>query len=369
MKESDRVLSLDVLRGATVAFMIMVNNPGSWSTIYAPLKHAAWHGCTPTDLVFPFFLFIVGVSIGFSMYSARSKKERHPQLIKKIISRSLKLIGIGLFLAAFPYFELTTLRFPGVLQRIGIVFFFCAILFLKVDWQGLCAIIITVLLGYWGMMTLIPIPEIGAPNLDDPSMTLSAWLDRLVLGNHLWSGTKTWDPEGILSTIPAIGTGLLGVLAGIWFKQPIVGQKKVAGSLIFGIIICALGWGWGYLFPINKGLWSSSFVLYTAGWASIGLSLSYWLLDVQKRGRNLVLPFKVFGLNPMAVYFLSGIVARLVVIKGAIGDQSLKSWAYENIYLSTLSPLNASLAYAVTFISLMYLVAWWLYKKNIVIKV
>ncbi|MEH0156008.1 DUF5009 domain-containing protein [Limibacter armeniacum] len=366
--KADRVMSLDVFRGLTVAGMILVNNPGDWGHVYAPLLHAKWHGCTPTDLVFPFFLFIVGVSISFSMWGVKDKPEKHGAVLKKVIIRSLKLIGIGLFLSGFPYFNLETLRLPGVLQRIGIVFFFAGFIFLKTSWKAQLQGLVVILLTYWAVMTLIPVPGVGTPNLDDPNMTIAGWFDNFLLEGHMWSQSKTWDPEGLLSTLPAIGTGLIGVLTGTWIRTEKDEKEKVAWMFVAGVILVVLGSWWDYFFPINKSLWTSSYVLYAGGMGVIGLAFSYWLIDVKKIGRKVTFPFLVFGINPMFAFVLSGLLVKiLIAIK--IGDTSLRSLEYDILYKSWLDGTAASFAHAVGFVLLMYLPTWWLYKKNIILKV
>lgn len=214
-----RLLSLDVFRGLTVAAMILVNNPGSWSHIYAPLRHAEWHGCTPTDLIFPFFLFIVGVSISFALDSKKNQV-KHSKLILTAFKRAVILFGLGLFLSLYPTVftdpveAFKTVRIPGVLQRIAIVFFISAIIFIKTTPKTQLRIMISLLIGYWLIMVSIPVPGVGYANLEKET-NLGAWLDRTLLTEaHLWRSARTWDPEGLLSTLPAIATGLFGVLVG-----------------------------------------------------------------------------------------------------------------------------------------------------------
>ncbi|GAA4847136.1 acyltransferase family protein [Algivirga pacifica] len=382
MKTTNRVLSLDVFRGLTVAGMIMVNNPGSWSHIYAPLKHASWHGCTPTDLVFPFFLFIVGVSVSFSMSGVKDRKEQHPIVLRKVIWRSFKLVAIGLLLglSSFVFKALFTLlqgdlptleglasfRVPGVLQRIGIVFFIVAFLFLKTSWRAQLNALLVILVTYWAVMTLIPVPGVDQIDLSDPNKNLAGWLDHLLLKGHMWK--ETWDPEGVLSTLPSIGTGLLGALTGTWIKKEKDEKEKVAWMFVAGALLVALGNWWDYFFPINKSLWTSSYVVYAGGMALISLATTYWLIDVKKLGLKWIKPFQAFGLNPMAAYVLSGLVVRLMLtIK--VDGVAFKTFIYQNIYASWLAPTEASFAYSISYIVLMYLPVWYLYKKNIVIKV
>ena len=373
-----RLLSLDVFRGLTVAAMILVNNPGSWTHIYAPLKHAEWHGCTPTDLIFPFFLFIVGVSISYALGSKKGYMS-HSKLIMTALKRALILFGLGLFLNLFPKVftepmeAFQTVRIPGVLQRIAVVFFITALIFIKTNPKTQLRLLIGILIAYWAMMTLIPVPGVGYANLEKET-NLGAWLDRTILTEaHLWRSAKTWDPEGILSTLPAIGTGLFGVLVGSWLKRKDREESvKISWMFSIGILAVILGLIWDLCFPINKALWTSSFVLYAGGLATIGLALCYWLIDVQgyKKGTK---PFVVYGVNAITVFFLSGLIPRiLTMIKVNMPDGTTvnsREWMYETFFSPYFSPINASLAGAVTFILIWLGILWWMYSKKIIIKV
>lgn len=376
-----RLLSLDFFRGLTVATMILVNNPGSWGHIYAPLEHAEWNGCTPTDLVFPFFLFIVGVSIAYAMGSKKSDPTSHNKTILKALKRGLILFGLGIFLSVFPrkfsdfdFIEaIKHVRIPGVLQRIGVVFFISSILFLKLSEKNIIRTIILILITYWALMMFVPVPEVGYANLEKET-NLGAWLDRTVLTEaHLWKSSKTWDPEGILSTLPAIATGLFGILVGVYLKRKDVDPaKKIAWLFSVGTVSVLAGLLWDLEFPINKALWTSSYVLYTGGLATIVLALSYWIIDVNNYSR-FTKPFVVYGVNAITVFFVSGLMPRLlnmIKIKQANGDETgALSWFYETFFPPYFSPINASLAYAITFILFFYVILWIMYKKNIIIKV
>jgi len=378
-KVSQRLLSLDFFRGITVAAMILVNNPGDWGNIYAPLRHAAWHGCTPTDLVFPFFLFIVGVSIAYAMGSKKTDPSTHNKLILKALKRALILFGLGLFLSLYPKVfteplaAFSTVRIPGVLQRIGVVFFICAILFLKNSEKSLFKILIGILALYWVLMTFIPVPGVGYANLEKET-NLGAWIDRGILTEaHLWKASKTWDPEGILSTLPAIATGLFGILVGLYLRRKDVDPAtKIAWLFTAGTAACGLGLLWDLQFPINKQLWTSSFVLYTGGLATIILALSYWIIDVQQYTR-FTKPFVVYGVNAITVFFLSGLLPRtlnMIKVAGKDGEEiGFQSWLYSTYFAANFSPVNASLIWAITFILFWLLILWAMYKKNIIIKV
>lgn len=379
--KSQRLLSLDFFRGLTVAAMILVNNPGSWGHIYAPLEHAEWNGCTPTDLVFPFFLFIVGVSIAYAMGSKKLDPTSHNKTILKALKRALTLFGLGLFLAFFPrnfstfnFVEsLQTIRIPGVLQRIGVVFFISSVIFLKSSEKTIFRTIVIILFTYWALMTFVPVPGVGYANLEKET-NLGAWLDRTILTEaHLWKSAKTWDPEGILSTLPAIASGLIGVLVGVYLKRKDVDAAvKISWLFAVGVLITLAGLLWDLQFPINKSLWTSSYVLYTGGLATIVLALCYWIIDVNKYNR-FTKPFVIYGVNAITVFFVSGLMPRLVnmiKIKQPNGEEmgALSSF-YQSFFVPYFSPINASLAYAIVFIMFFYVILWVMYKKNIIIKV
>jgi len=378
--KSNRLLSLDFFRGLTVAAMILVNNPGSWAHIYPPLEHAEWNGCTPTDLVFPFFLFIVGVSIAYAMGSKRDDDDTHDRTIGKAFKRAVVLFLLGFILAIFPrnfstfdFFEaLKTVRIPGVLQRIAVVFLISTILFLKLNDKGLFRAIVIFLFGYWALMNFVTVPGIGPANLEKET-NLGAWLDRTILTEaHLWKQSKTWDPEGILSTIPAVGTCLFGVLVGVYLKSKTVeAATKIAWLFSVGTLAVIGGLLWDLQFPINKALWTSSYVLYTGGLATIILALSYWLIDVNRYTR-FTKPFVVYGVNAITVFFLSGLMPRLLnMIKVDFNGEKVGalSYVYKAWFAPYFLPINASLAYAVAFVLFWYIILWVMYKRNIIIKV
>ncbi|MGA9574071.1 MAG: heparan-alpha-glucosaminide N-acetyltransferase domain-containing protein, partial [Lysobacterales bacterium] len=255
MTDGNRLLSLDFFRGLTIAAMILVNNPGSWTYVYPPLLHAEWNGWTPTDLIFPFFLYIVGVSI--TMALAAKKADHLPVriLYAKIVRRTLILFALGLFLNGFPFFDVGSLRIPGVLQRIAVCYFFAAILFLNGNVKTQAFWTVALMLIYWAAMQWIPVPGVGAGSYAEGA-NFSAWIDNLVLEGHMWSQTKTWDPEGIFSTLPAISTTLLGVLTGQLLRQDFADNKKVWWMLGGGVLAIAIGSGWHHWLPINKSLWT-----------------------------------------------------------------------------------------------------------------
>jgi len=370
-EKSKRLLSLDVFRGMTIAGMILVNNPGTWSDIYPPLRHAEWHGCTFTDLIFPFFLFIVGVAINLSLSKRKERGDNQIKLMMQILRRGATLILLGLIMAGFPHYDLSEIRIPGVLQRIGVVYIIASLIFLKTAVKTQAIIAGFLLIGYWAAMALIPVPGVGYANFEI-GKNLASWLDSIVLKGHMWKATNTWDPEGFLSTIPAIATSLLGVITGKWLSA---GKDKTLTTvwlLIAGLILATLGYLWSAVFPLNKNIWTSSYVLYTGGLALCFLGFSYWFIDVLGY-KKWAKPFEVYGMNAITVFFLSGMVGRimgLIKLSGADGQEiGLQRYLFENLFLSWLQPINASLAWAVTYIIIWLGLMWILYAKKIFIKV
>ena len=364
---SGRLLSLDAFRGATIAAMILVNNPGDWGHVYWPLLHVPWHGWTPTDLIFPFFLVMVGMSLTFSRRT----------LPRAAITRALKLIGLGLLMALYPYFPVLTVRWPGVLQRIGVCYLaaWAAKRWLRPRGQAVLAACL--LVGYWALMTKVTGPERHPPGLE-MATNLSAQVDRIVLVPHVWGVTKTWDPEGVLSTLPAIATTLLGLLFGEWVRGGRRPFTTTLGLLLCGLALTALGILWGekappwLLFPVNKSIWTASFVLLTGGLAAALLGLTYWVVDVAG-WRGWAAPFVTYGKNAIAVFVGSGLFAKtLLSIKWADASGvavSLWQRLYQAFYASWLPPHVASLAWAVSMVILFYLVALWMDRRGIYLKV
>ena len=362
MKE--RIISVDIFRGLTIVLMILVNTPGTWSAVYPPLLHAEWHGYTPTDLVFPFFLFIVGTSIVF----AYKNKGPSKAVYKKITVRSLKLIGLGLFLGAFtisfPFIkEFSEIRFPGVLQRIGVVFFFASILFLNLDWKKLIWVAALILVGYWLLMTMVPVQG-EASTLARAPNNLANYVDLKILGSHMWK--PDYDPEGLLSTLPALVSAILGVFTGLI----LVAKQAKKATLLFGLggSFLILGHLWDLIFPINKALWTSSFVLVTAGWANIVLAFIYYLTDVKKIKFGSI--FRYAGANAIVIYFLSSFVTKLFYLIKVDADTSIHGWLFNTIYVHEFISLHmSSLLYGLTVAAFYCLLAYVLYKKGIFIKV
>lgn len=440
-----RLLSLDTFRGIAIAGMILVNNPGSWSTVYWPLLHAEWHGATPTDWVFPFFLFAVGMAIPLSLGRWLDRGDDLSPPFRRILVRSVVLFGLGLLLAAFPnfkmveatppviryihyvllsllllglcqggmslgsgtkkkdqpkwvwgvlavgtvgllaigsfYYDFSRLRVPGVLQRIALVYGLCSVIFVcvgrrwgqRAGWWIQLAVGVFILLGYWALLTLVPVPDSGlAPSLE-AGQDITSWIDRTLIGTgHLWSQSKTWDPEGIASTLPAIVTGISGMLTMQWLQHhavsPLVAWKLIGVGA--GLIVLSLLWH--PVFPINKALWTSSYVCHTSGIALVVFGICYGLVEV--RGwKKWAKPFIVYGSNALFVFVLSGLVAKLgYTIRWTAADGatiSLQKWVYQHGFVPFFSDYNASLAYALANVLLFLGLSYALYRRKIYIRV
>ncbi len=435
----------------TIAGMVLVNNPGTWSAIYGPLKHAEWHGITPTDYVFPFFLFIVGVAIPISL-GRRMAEGIDRGVYLKIFQRAGLIFALGLLMSMIPFFvfaetglpqlvkllimlgfsaalflylaekkrlaaavggvsaltvlvlwmagtqfawyDFGTMRIPGVLQRIAVCYLIVSFIFIHTSWKQQTVIGVLLLVGYWILMTAIPVPGCEIASIDSKACNMASFFDRVILGvDHMWKAGKVFDPEGILSTIPALVTTISGVLAGTWLIRKEEGGRikekgevgsdrgdssegfafrKVTGLFFFGTLLLAIGWAWSLVFPLNKSLWTSSYVVYTTGLALLTLAVCYYLIDI-KGYKRWARPFVIFGVNALALFVFSGIMARmlnLVKVAGPAGkDISLQQWIFSAFYLSWLEPLNASLAYAVSFILFWLFLMWVLYRRQIFIKV
>ncbi|MEZ5425922.1 MAG: DUF5009 domain-containing protein [Pyrinomonadaceae bacterium] len=361
--EQKRLLSLDVFRGITIAGMILVNNPGDWGAIYSPFEHAEWNGWTPTDLIFPFFLFIVGIVIPLALGKRVESGGVTRDVYLKIFRRSAVIFLLGLLLNALPFFDFVHLRIPGVLQRIAVCYLIASLIFLRAGWKQIVFISAFLLILYWILMTVIPVPGCAVTSVSDKACNLSAYIDRQILGvNHIWSLGKVYDPEGILSTLPAIVTALAGVLAGFWLKTKRDNLEKVGGVFFFGVVLTALGWMWNFFFPINKALWTSSYVVFTAGMALCFFGFCYWLIDI-KNYQRWSKPFVIFGVNALALYVLAETASKLMDIL------SIKEWIFQTIFAPLGSPKNASLMFAVSYIFFWLFIMWLLYRKRIFIKV
>lgn len=356
-----RLASLDMFRGLAIAGMVLVNNPGSWEHVHAPLRHAEWHGFTPADLVFPAFLFIVGAAIPFTLASYGDRRAGRGELYLRILRRVLLLFALGLVLnLATPLLQWAmqgkavdwdTLRIMGVLQRIALAYLLAMILILALGWRGRIAAVLVILLGYWAALEWVPVPVFGPGDLR-PDTSLVTLIDKLILTRpHMYKGR--FDPEGLLSTLPAVATVLTGYLAGAWVKRTPVASRVTVRLAAAGIGLVLLGWAWGMAFPINKALWTSSYVVYAAGWSLLILAACYELVEV-RRLRRIGWPLQVMGVNAITLFFASGIVARLLLTLQTVEGHSYYRWLYDTLFVPWAGPLGGSLAFAVATV-----VAWW----------
>lgn len=374
----NRLLSLDAFRGFTIAAMLLVNNPGDWGHLYGPLGHAAWHGWTFTDWIFPFFVFISGISMTMSLGRRAQLGDSKHSLLMQTVRRGLTIIAIGLALNLIPSFNFDTVRIPGVLQRLGLCTILTAPLVLWFNWRQQVAWIVGLLAAYSLVMLCVPVPDaLGVVHTGSLSKgeDVGAWLDRLLMDGHLWSQARTWDPEGLLSTVPAVASQLTGVLVGHWLaskRQPI---EKAMWLMVIGLACLWAGQlldAW--LMPINKSLWTPSYVMLMAGWSCLTFGVFFWLLDAmplpmqREQMARLAHPLVVFGMNALFIFALSGLVAKMLgFIK--IDGLSLKAVLYAPIQGLDLAPVNASLMFAVGFVAAFYLVAWAMWRKRWFVKV
>jgi predicted acyltransferase len=378
--QSSRWAGLDALRGLAIAAMILVNNPGSWGHVYPPLLHARWHGCTPTDLVFPTFLFCAGVAIVPALDAARRRSIADSALVRRIVQRMLVLVALGMMLSAFPFVTfaadrelfapLLGVRFPGVLQRIGICYAVAACIYLWADRRTASWVTAACLLLYWPLLALVPAPDLGKVDLSTTGQHLAGWLDRTVFGSHKWK--PDYDPEGLLSTVPAVATTLLGVSAG---RVLACGQglpEKMLALFVRGAWMTAVGFAWGYLFPLNKPLWTSSYALFTAGLATTALAGFVWAFEYRPPPRW-SLPLQVYGRNALLVFVGSGLLGRVLGrlwTVGPVGEEvSVKAWLVRGAMQSGLPQELVSLGWALAWVGGWYLVLRWLWRRGIVWKV
>jgi predicted acyltransferase len=397
----ERLVSLDVFRGITIAGMLLVNNPGTWSAIYPPLEHAPWNGWTPTDVIFPFFLFIVGITTHISITARRERGDNDTALVKQILRRGGLIFLLGFLMSFFPFYQWGTIdgmanpsildriivrwehvRILGVLQRIGLVYIAAGLLSLRTTLKQQVVIVAALLYGYWFAMTLIPVSGtlngvpgtyIGAVLLNTPSETLAAHLDRAILGlNHIWSGSVTYDPEGPFSTIPAIGTAILGIFAGRWILQrrPLI--ERITGLFAIGSLAMVVGLMWNWVFPINKNLWTSSYVVFTAGMACATLATIMWIVDLQNIGRW-TKPWVIYGMNPIVAFVGSGVLARCIYTLWKVDYNGqptpIETVIYNDVFAPWLEPRNASLAMAMVTVLFWFAVLAVMYRRKIFLKV
>ena len=370
-----RLVSLDVARGITIAFMILVNNGGSGLYSYRQLEHSAWNGWTLTDLVFPSFLFIAGISIVFSTETRLARGASKTSLRLHTLRRAVILFCLGLVVNGFPLFPWAHLRIYGVLQRIAICFLLASLLYLWNNRAWVAATIaVTALLGYWILMRWVPIPGIGVPThnvaLLDPNQNWVAYLDRKIFPHRLYEGVR--DPEGLLSDIPAMGTILLGVLAGIWLRRPKTLGAKALGLLAGSVSGLLLGELWNVWFPINKKLWTSSYVLFAAGCTLLLLAFCFYAVEIKKWTRRWTFPWLVFGSNAITAYVISELLAgALSSIPVHAGGKTLdlQQYIYLKWFFPLVNPSFGSLLYALAYVLVCFVPVLLMYRKKIFIKI
>ena len=374
-----RLNSLDAFRGFTIAAMVLVNNPGDWSKLYSQLAHAPWHGWTFTDAIFPFFLFIGGVSMALSLGRLAAAGADKPKLLLKLAKRALLIFLIGFLLNLIPYFDFEKVRIPGVLQRIALCTLLAAPIVVYCGWRMQLAIIAFLLTVYSALMLFYPVPGIGAGVLE-PGKDFGAWIDRMVLDGHMWVQSKTWDPEGLFSTLPALCSQLFGVLAGRFLLSKIGRTEQIVWMLLAGLLCLWLGVILDtVLMPINKSLWTPSYCFLMTGWALLLFSAFFWLLDVnpyralREAAARWTHPFKIYGMNALFIFAFSGLVAKMLgFIKLAQPDGSMLSLGrslYAPIRDLPIGAVNTSLLHALLFNACMFAIAWFMWRRKWFVKV
>jgi len=351
-----RLKSLDLFRGATIASMILVNNPGAWTHVYPPLRHAVWHGWTFTDTVFPFFLWIVGLAVTLSTAKRVASGQDKFQLLGHGARRAAILFCFGLLLTLFPHFDFAGIRIPGVLQRIAICYLIALAIFLWSSWRSLILWTVGLNTLYLALMIRYPVPGCG-PGSWAMECNFARLIDGQLLAGHMWTATKDWDPEGIISTIPAISTVLLGMLAGYLLRASGTPLEKVRRFTLQGCLMVIAAVALEPVVPINKALWTTSFVLIMGGLASICFAAWYWIADIRGWARWFK-PFEIYGLNAIAAYMLSGLLADIM------GITKSGAWVYQNLLLPIANPINASLLYALLNVAAVYLAVWLMYRRG-----
>lgn len=367
-KKKERLLSLDIFRGMTIAGMILVNNPGSWSTVYPALEHAEWHGLTPTDLIFPFFLFIIGVAMPYSFSKRIESGSKKNKLAYHVLYRSAMLILVGMFLTGLPDFNYYNKLFLDVLQRIGVIYLFAGLIFIYFNKRWQMIISVSCLVLYWILMFTISVPGFGAGDLS-PQGNAWTYIDKVL--------TSGWHNhgEGILSLISSVPSVLFGAFTGYWLRSEKTQYEKISGMFVFGCIAMVAGVILDMWFPFNKLLWSSSYVVYTTGMALCFLAVSYYIIDT-KGHKKWAFPFMVFGMNAITAFFLSSLTAKLlglikfsVMLGGEIKLISLKTYIYQNFFKGSLSDYNSSLLYALVYVLIWFGIMYIFYRKKLFIKI
>ena len=359
---TERLISLDAFRGAIIALMVLVNDPGDGRHVYGPLNHAEWNGWTITDVVFPSFLWILGVAMTFSMAKRLAAGNSRAQIFTQALRRAAILFAMGLFLYALPKFDLSTLRVLGVLQRIAICYAIAAAIYLTTGVRGQILWIVSLLTAYWLIMKLALVPAYGAGYLD-VERNFAHYVDRLILGRHNYAHTKTWDPEGLVSTLPAIATALFGILAGSLLCARRALAERTTWMFLAGNLLIAAGLICDIWLPINKKIWTSSFPLFMAGLDFVMLAIAVWWVDGLGH-RQAVKPLVILGMNAIAVYMTSEILDGMLHTIQVSPGVSAHVWIYDRLFAPLASPMNASLMYAVTYTLLMYLIAYGMYRRG-----
>lgn len=362
---NQRLLSLDILRGLTIIFMIIVNDPGSWDHVYAPLLHADWNGITPTDYIFPTFIFIMGTSIVLALGKRKEAGAPKGQLLRKILWRALKIYLVGLFLWLFPLFEFDKIRWVGVLQRISVVYLACALIFLYMDYKKWIYLSVGILVAYLIIILYIPVPGIGTPDLSVPEKNWAHYLDSQLLPGVMWQGT--WDPEGILSTFPSIVTGLLGMIAGAFMVRKNDLPLKMIHLFVFGFILLFLGDITSYIFPLNKNLWSSSFTLLVGGISALSFGTLVYVCDYKAWGSYFKFP-QAFGVNAIFSYALAGMLTAIFYSGALWGGTGLNDLFVNGLGEIGFPKKLASLLYACIYVVIIWLPTSFLFRKKIYIK-
>ncbi len=366
-----RLVALDAFRGAIIALMVVVNDPGNGSDAYAPLQHSRWNGWTITDVVFPSFLWIIGVAITISLAKRIEAGASRAQLFRQVLRRGAVLFGLGLLVYLFPTFDFSTMRVLGVLQRLAICYVVASAIYLTTGIRGQIAWIVAMLGSYWLLMMLAPVPGCGAAGHLDVDCNFAHYVDRVVLGQHNYQNTKTWDPEGIVSTLPSIATALLGIMAGHILRLKRQLAERTTWMFFAGSLLLAAGLICDMWLPINKQLWTSSFALFMAGLDFIMLAMSIWWIDGMGR-QSTVRPLVVMGMNPIAVYMASellDITLGFVHVQSGGGSINLHAWLYQTVFAPMASPANASLLYSLVYVGLMFLLAHWMYRRQWFVRV
>jgi predicted acyltransferase len=378
-----RLVSLDAFRGFTIAAMLLVNNPGDWNNIYSQLGHAEWNGWTFTDWIFPFFLFICGMSMTMSLGRRAQAGDDKPALLLQLFKRAAIIFLIGFLLNLIPYFNFGAVRIPGVLQRIALCTMMAAPIVVYFNWRQQCVWIAVLLATYTMLMLCVPVPDMQghiAAGVLEPGRDVGAFVDRWLLGGHLWVKSKTWDPEGVVSTLPALCSQLFGVLLGNWLATSHDKAVKTVWMLLAGLLCLWIGAIFDVLImPINKSLWSTSYAIFMTGWALLVFAAFYWLIDanpsakLRERAQRWLQPFTIYGMNALFIFALSGFVAKMLgYIKFSQADGTpvaLKTILYAPIQALPIPAVNASLLFAVLFNLCMFVIAWWMWKKQWFVKV